>query len=92
MSFPEVDYEKVPTDHMVSAVQRYYEYGCPPGSFLTAVIENDPHRAAYSADATNKEFLVDWFEFFANEMPQECYGSPKALNDWCNSGGKNGRK
>ena len=66
--------EKIP-DYTLESLQRYYQYGLPPGSFLTALLQNDLFGAMATADEYNKEALQDICSFIYWEFPAETYGS-----------------
>jgi hypothetical protein len=66
--------EKIP-DYTLEALQRYFEYGLPPGSFLTAVLQNDLMGALAKADEYNKEALQDICSLVYWEFPEQAYGS-----------------
>ena len=76
------DYLKVPTAHMVGAVQRYLGRGISPGQFLTAVICNDLKGAFGRADMDNAAAMRDWVRFFCNEVPGDAWGSPEVMKAW----------
>jgi hypothetical protein len=60
----------------------YLVHRLPPGSFTTALLENDLYRASTSADHTNIEFLGHIARNVAMNMPLESCGSRKAVQDW----------
>ena len=66
--------EKVP-DYTLEALQRYFEYGLPPGSFLSSVLRNDLMGALTTADEYNKEALADICSLIHWEFPTTIYGS-----------------
>ena len=81
-----LDYSKVPTPHMVEAVQRYFENRIPPGDFLTAVICNNLKEAFGHADNDNAAAMQEWVQWFYWEAPHDSWGSPEAFKNWINSG------
>jgi len=94
----EIEYDKiyyhkyqVPL-YMVDGLKRWIERGIYPGSFLTAVIENDLFAALSNADETNINALPAYGYFFYNEAPHGCYGSKKIAKAWHEAGGLNGEK
>ena len=67
---------------MMGAIRRYIEHGIPPGSFLTAVIENNLSEAVGRADDENCENLPAFVAYFYNEAPSPCWGSPEKRRAW----------
>lgn len=53
-----------------------------PGTFLTAVFENDLRVAVMHADDFNRERLVQFVAWLYNHAPYECWGSVQAVQDW----------
>jgi len=66
--------EKIP-DYTLEALQRYFEYGIPPGSFLSSVLCNDLMGALATADEYNKEALAEICSLIHWEFPTNTYGS-----------------
>lgn len=66
--------EKIP-DYTLDALQRYYDHGITPGSFLSAVLCNDLMGAMSTADEYNKEALTDICTLIHWEFPTTCYGN-----------------
>ena len=77
-----IDYTKCPAKYMISALQLYVERGIQPGSFLQAVLANDFTKAATRADSANGELLREWALFVLNELPDDCWGSWKTVQNW----------
>jgi len=75
------DYSKVPA-HMQEALERYVEHHIRPGSFLTAILENDFIRAFAQADTTNRNYLAQWAETLYWELPSACWGSKEKVESW----------
>jgi hypothetical protein len=70
-------------EHIRESLWNYLAYGYPPGSFMTAVLENNFLRAHSHADGTwtQKGFrdLAKWiFEY----MPSGSYGSKENVEAW----------
>jgi hypothetical protein len=86
-----VRYDRVPVPHMAPAVRRYIERGIPPGHFLCALLSNDLFEAFGRADDDNAAAMRDWTIFVYCELPSGCWGSPEAINAWCNAGGLSGQ-
>ena len=72
-------YQNVPVHYILSGMQRYVEEGAKPGSFLTAVLENNLRRAVENADDANTAALVDWVGFCYSELPSDIWGSPEKV-------------
>jgi len=84
-----INYDMLP-EHMRGGMQRYIERGILPGSFLTAVLENNLVLAALRADSTNRHRLLDFAEFLYSEAPSICWGSRASVDRWVERGGLQG--
>ena len=84
-----VDYSRLP-EHMQGGARRYVERGIPPGSFLTAVLENNFLEAFKRADAENTERMKDWARWIYNECPRDAHGDPETVAEWIGHGGQEG--
>ena len=80
------DWSLIP-HHMRGAVERYVMHGIPPGSFLTALINNDLREAVARADDMNVNRLPDYVRFFYNSAPSGSWGHPDAVSQWTRRGG-----
>lgn len=69
-------------DDDLAPLVRYVEHGIEPGSFLTAVLENDLAEACARADMHNRRKLYEWVYYIYNECPGECWGSPEKVEAW----------
>ena len=69
-------------ERMKAGILRYIEHGIVPGSFLTAVIQNNLKEAMMYADDENLENLPAYVDYFYNECPLACWGSPKTMEEW----------
>lgn len=69
-------------EHIRGAMQRYIESRIPPGSFSTAVLNNDLVGAFGYADTINRMQLYDIVSFLYNEAPSKCWGSPEKVKRW----------
>ncbi len=78
--------------HLHRGLVAYILLGVRPGSFLQAIIANDLQAAAFSADDTCKDYLIELCKFRINIMPDKCHGDYEALDDWCSWGGMLGRR
>jgi len=61
---------------------KYCREGIKPGSFLTAVLENDLMRATAQADKENREAIFEICKFVYNELPSACWGSREKVRNW----------
>jgi len=84
-----INYDMLP-EHMRDGMQRYIERGIPPGSFLTAVLENDLMLAVLRADSINRRHLFDLAEFLYSKAPTMCWGSRESVDLWIKMGGLRG--
>lgn len=65
-----------------AGIDRYVDHGCPTGSFLRAVLENDLFEAVAKADQYNRHLLADICEYIYNYTPATCHGSPEKVAAW----------
>ncbi len=75
---------------MVETLVIYVTDGCKPGSFTTAVLENDLKEACARADNTNRHRIFEIVGFIYNHLPSLCWGSPERVTTWLAKGGLNG--
>lgn len=70
--------------HMHSSLVRYFERGCRPGDFLTAVLANDLHGALAHADDINKHALHGYHIWLYNYVPgrPNGWGSYEAVTEY----------
>lgn len=78
----DINYDKLPTDELRGAMQRYIEQGLDPGHFLTAVLRNDLVDAFGRADIYNERLLHDIVQWVYNEAPSNCWGSDEKVREW----------
>ena len=67
---------------MMPGIERYVEYGVRPGSFLTAIIENNLVQAVGQADEENMQNIPAFVDYFYNMAPLACWGSPAKMQAW----------
>lgn len=67
---------------MHDAVVLYLVHGFPPGSFLTAVLENDLREAVRRGDVDNRRALAAYAIFFHDIFPATAWGSPENVTAW----------
>ena len=77
-----LDYSYVPTDYCVAGLKRYFEDHIKPGSFLTALLENDFEKVMRTADPINAGRLPDWARWLHNEPGMLSYGSKEKVAAW----------
>lgn len=75
----DIDYSLIPK-HMGDGVKLYLEYGIHPGSFLTAVLENNLVESVARADNINRSQIAEWARFLYAEMPRESWGSKEKVD------------
>jgi len=68
--------------HMLGALRRYVENRLEPGSFLTAVIQNDLSAAVSYADDFNLRNIPAYVGWLHNKAPATCWGSAAAMQQW----------
>jgi hypothetical protein len=66
----------------IDALDRYVEQRIRPGSFLTAVLENDLQRAVANADQNALALLPYIVRYVFNSLPLSCCGSPDIVKAW----------
>ncbi len=69
-------------DHMIDAFEFYVFHRIEPGSFLTAVLENNLMEAIGRADHINIMHLKEIASFVYNCIPASCHGSPQKVSNW----------
>lgn len=74
-------------DYMKPCIINYVENGKIEDAFLIAIVSNDLKAACASADSLNKHLLFEYVQFFYNNAPSFCWGSPKRVEQWCHDGG-----
>ena len=77
-----MDTSSLPT-HMINGLELYFYDGILPGSFLTAVLENNLVYSFARADMINKAAMENWACFLHWEMPSGSWGSPEKVAAWC---------
>lgn len=69
-------------ERMMEGINRYIQQGIKPGSFLTAVIQNDLSEAVHIADRENLANLPAYAGYFFSQAPSGSYGSPEIMEAW----------
>lgn len=68
--------------YMQQGLLDWINSGILPGSFLTAVLENNLMEAVGRADSTNSMRLKDYAQFLYNGAPADCHGSKEKVAAW----------
>lgn len=66
----------------VEALDRYYQNGYPPGSFIESILKNDLFGMCNSADITSWECATDIVRKLYNDYPKAMYGSEEKVLRW----------
>ncbi len=69
-------------ENVRQSLRMYVDYGCPPGSFLTAVLDNDLLRAFGAADEDTQAAMPHIVAYVYNELRGDCWGSPEKRRAW----------
>lgn len=64
------------------ALTRYVENKIATGGFLRAVLSNDLFAAMANADEGNQRALHAICMYVYNELPGNCWGSKKIIDEW----------
>lgn len=80
-----MDFHNIP-DYMIGALIRWIAFGISPGSFLTAVLQNDLTMAFAHADGHNSFAMQAYARFLHNEMPSLAWRE-KNMREWHENGG-----
>lgn len=67
------------------ALERYLNHGIMPGSFMTAVLENNLVEAFGRADIHNSSNLKNIVGYIYNHLPSNSWGSPSKVTDYIKS-------
>lgn len=70
------------SEHLHGGLVRYLVYRIRPGSFLTAVLENDLKTAVAKADSISRQMLPELVDFLYRLAPRKCWGSVEAVDAW----------
>ena len=76
-----IDHGYVPA-HTHTALMRYFNHRCHPGSFLTAVLQNDLMRAAQCADHINKPRIPEIATWIYHMAPEGSWGNKEKVDGW----------
>lgn len=78
------DHYPIPHEMMMS-LQRYLSHGIMPGSFMTAVLENNLTRAFATADSFNTANMKNIVGYMYNEFPEAAWGSREKVEIYLES-------
>ena len=74
-------YEAIP-ERTKETLTRYADHHIATGGFLYAVLTNDLFSTMARADEGNREALWLICLYIYNEMPSECWGDSKKVDNW----------
>lgn len=77
-------------DDTIESINNYVTKGWEPGSFVTAVMENNLMEALGQADMGNRLAIFEICEYVYNDTPATCHGSPEKVREWLLHGGLEG--
>lgn len=69
-------------EDLFGALERYLNHGIMPGSFLTAVLENNLMEAFGRADIDNSYNLKNIVGYIYNHLPSNSWGSAVRVKDY----------
>lgn len=69
-------------DDWYGALERYLNHGIMPGSFMTAVLENNLVEAFGRADMDNEINMKNIVGYVYNHLPSNSWGSPQRVQDY----------
>lgn len=74
---------KIPALTM-ETINNYVENRWLPGSFVTAILENNLKQAYWNADDENLVAIPAIVYHMHNNVRSDCWGSPEAVRAWLN--------
>ena len=80
-----IKYDRCPVSYMADGFKLYFERGILPGSFGTALLENDLMGACGKADQNNKLAIFQWCEWLYNYAPSSSFGSRERVTEYIKS-------
>lgn len=78
-------------EQIKDSIDRYVETGCQTGGFLNAVLSNDLKESFSRADNDNRICMFEIVKYLYNDVPGDCWGSPRRVKEWIKRGGLKGR-
>lgn len=72
-------------DYMRGGIERYVEYGIPPGRFMYCLLTWDFAEARMVADPVNCTKLSAYEDWMRSWLPAQCWGTKALVADWMES-------
>lgn len=72
-------------EDLYGALERYLNHGIMPGSFLTAVLENNLMEAFGRADISNSSNMKNIVGYIYNHLPSNSWGSAEKVKSYLKS-------
>lgn len=69
-------------DDLYGALERYLNHGIMPGSFLTAVLENNLMESFGRADMSNSANLKNIVGYIYHHLPSNSWGSREKVSEY----------
>lgn len=69
-------------ENIKRGIDRHVEHGIKPGDFTEGVLTNDLSKAVGHADPISIANLKDIIIYCHNDIPPDCWGSPKKVKAW----------
>ena len=69
-------------DDLHGALERYLNHGIMPGSFMTAVLENNLMEAFGRADICNEANMKNIVGYIYNHVPSNAWGSKEKVTEY----------
>lgn len=69
-------------DYIYGALERYLNHGIMPGSFMTAVLENNLSEAFGRADSFNTANMKNIVGYVYNNVPANAWGSREKVDEY----------
>jgi len=66
----------------ISSLERYAKNRIKPGSFMTAVFENNLKEACFCADTNNRRKIFEYVQWLYEYAPSACWGSLEKVTAW----------
>jgi hypothetical protein len=64
------------------ALEKYWMWGCHPGSFTHALLAGDLYRASACADHSNRQVLADLAQWVYLHAPDGSFGNHQSVDSW----------
>lgn len=75
-------------DYIFGALERYLNHGIMPGSFMTAVLENNLMEAFGRADHFNTANMKNIISYVYHHVPSNAWGSKEKVIEYLSTLGK----